>query len=106
MEVVTIYDGFCLHRGDWIECLHEDSSGFTYHNISCAGLLPEVEILTRDAGKAQTPIAAGEENSDIYKPRVSTWGVFPRPADISKAVSCESFHYFLLSFCMHVYFVQ
>ncbi|BFI31890.1 hypothetical protein MPTK2_4g00590 [Marchantia polymorpha subsp. ruderalis] len=45
------------------------------------GALPEVEILTKDA----EPDAVDGEESDLYKPRVSTWGVFPRPADISKA---------------------
>ncbi|KAG6556744.1 hypothetical protein Mapa_001688 [Marchantia paleacea] len=45
------------------------------------GALPEVEILTKDA----EPDAVDGEENDLYKPRVSTWGVFPRPADISKA---------------------
>lgn len=52
----------------------------------CAGALPEVEILTRDAG-LQAPNSMEEENGDVYKPRVTTWGVFPRPANISQAVS-------------------
>lgn len=44
-------------------------------------------MLTRDAGVAD-PGAMGEaEGDDVYKPRVTTWGMFPRPADISKAVS-------------------
>jgi len=56
----------------------------------CAGALPEVEILTRDAG-LQAPNFIEEKNGDVYKPRVTTWGVFPRPADISKAVSSVLF---------------
>ncbi|CAM6123255.1 unnamed protein product [Calypogeia fissa] len=50
------------------------------------GALPEVEILTRDAGNPQTETEeqAGQGPEQLYKPKVSTWGVFPRPADISK----------------------
>lgn len=54
--------------------------------------LPEVEILVGDAGKfgdgTVTSNSIQEEDLDIYKPKVSTWGVFPRPSNISKAVSC------------------
>lgn len=42
------------------------------------GSLPEVEIITRD-GKAQQ-----SNNDDLYKPKVATWGIFERPADISR----------------------
>ena len=45
-----------------------------------------MEILTRDAGVAD-PDAMAVEGDEVYKPRVTTWGMFPRPADISKAVS-------------------
>lgn len=52
---------------------------------------PEVEIIVGDASKVQrtTPqkLNIGEEKEDtsnIYKPKVSTWGVFPRPGNISK----------------------
>ncbi|XP_010554469.1 PREDICTED: uncharacterized protein LOC104824183 [Tarenaya hassleriana] len=56
------------------------------------GDLPEVEIIVGDKRKfeeAEMPLPAepeqvGEENSDVYKPKVSTWGVFPRPSNISK----------------------
>uniref|UniRef100_A0A7I4CAJ8 Uncharacterized protein n=1 Tax=Physcomitrium patens TaxID=3218 RepID=A0A7I4CAJ8_PHYPA len=48
-----------------------------------SGPLPEVEMLTRDAGVADPEATADSENA--YKPRVATWGMFPRPADISKA---------------------
>ncbi|XP_022743540.1 uncharacterized protein LOC111294490 [Durio zibethinus] len=53
------------------------------------GDLPDVEIIVGDTSKfgeattsetKQTP----EDNSDFYKPKVSTWGVFPRPGNISK----------------------
>jgi hypothetical protein len=57
---------------------------------SCAGPLPEVEIMTRDAGVADPDAMAGAEGDDVYKPRVTTWGMFPRPADISKAVSPQA----------------
>ncbi|KAL3678976.1 hypothetical protein R1sor_021932 [Riccia sorocarpa] len=46
------------------------------------GVLPEVEIITRDAGSSEAGAESNE--SDLYKPKVSTWGLFPRPADISK----------------------
>eukprot|EP00271_Cylindrocystis_brebissonii_P021813 TRINITY_DN8034_c0_g1_i1.p1 TRINITY_DN8034_c0_g1~~TRINITY_DN8034_c0_g1_i1.p1 ORF type:complete len:559 (-),score=84.98 TRINITY_DN8034_c0_g1_i1:254-1930(-) len=55
------------------------------------GPLPEVEILTRSAGQAGATVendaaSEGEASSgELYKPRVSTWGVFPRPRDISRA---------------------
>ncbi|KAM7476802.1 hypothetical protein LguiB_024045 [Lonicera macranthoides] len=54
------------------------------------GDLPEVEIIVGDASKfgdrkaLKPKTNIEEENSDIYKPKVSTWGVFPRPRDISK----------------------
>lgn len=55
------------------------------------GDLPEVEIIVGDASKVQgtTPQKLNieeekEDTSNIYKPKVSTWGVFPRPGNISK----------------------
>lgn len=53
--------------------------------------LPEVEIIVGDASKFQDattskPRTNVEENPDLYKPKVSTWGVFPRPSNISKTV--------------------
>ncbi|KAG8391151.1 hypothetical protein BUALT_Bualt01G0158000 [Buddleja alternifolia] len=54
------------------------------------GDLPEVEILVGDITKfgdsleASNPIPTKEEEDQFYKPKVSTWGVFPRPNDISK----------------------
>ncbi|KAH7353062.1 hypothetical protein KP509_19G077100 [Ceratopteris richardii] len=42
------------------------------------GPLPEVEIITRD-GKAQR-----ESRDSLYRPKVATWGIFERPADISR----------------------
>ncbi|KAH8968031.1 hypothetical protein BDL97_03G108300 [Sphagnum fallax] len=57
------------------------SQGFTVPT----GALPEVEILTRDGAQGKQPqTTTATEETDLYKPRVSTWGVFPRPADISK----------------------
>lgn len=50
--------------------------------------LPEVEILIGDASKFGDGAAASqpiqEEDLGVYKPNVSTWGVFPRPSNISK----------------------
>lgn len=53
--------------------------------------LPEVEILVGDTSKfgdaaATKPKPVSEEEMDAYKPKVSTWGVFPRPSNISKTV--------------------
>lgn len=41
--------------------------------------LPQVEIITRDAGADVAP-----EGTESYKPKVATWGVFERPRDISR----------------------
>ncbi|CAN0863512.1 hypothetical protein LINGRAHAP2_LOCUS8714 [Linum grandiflorum] len=67
------------------------------------GELPEVEIIVGDPTKFTkdrkqvNPQPLEEENQEekeekeeendkeLYKPRVSTWGVYPRPANISKA---------------------
>lgn len=59
------------------------------------GELPEVEILVGDTSMFDDkPAAAVEENdTDLYKPKVSTWGVFPRPNNISKTVRRLSFTY-------------
>ncbi|KZV47288.1 hypothetical protein F511_07711 [Dorcoceras hygrometricum] len=53
------------------------------------GDIPEVEILIGDKSKFDDGVALSKpvphiEDDDIYKPKVSTWGVFPRPRDISK----------------------
>ncbi|KAL0429195.1 UNVERIFIED_CONTAM: hypothetical protein Sradi_0545500 [Sesamum radiatum] len=53
------------------------------------GELPEVEILVGDMSKFGDDAAANlipveEDNAELYKPKVSTWGVFPRPSDISR----------------------
>ncbi|CAH9096243.1 unnamed protein product [Cuscuta europaea] len=51
------------------------------------GNFPEAEILVGDAskfGKVSKPEPAQEDRMDVYKPKVSTWGVFPRPTNISK----------------------
>lgn len=55
------------------------------------GDLPEVEIIVGDTSKfgyttTSVPMSTQEDNSDLYKPKVSTWGVFPRPGNISKTV--------------------
>ncbi|MQL93890.1 hypothetical protein Taro_026542 [Colocasia esculenta] len=58
-------------------------------NIS-DGDLPEVEIIVGDASKfgssAPSFLNSNEvdEDAGLYKPKVSTWGVFPRPSNISK----------------------
>ncbi|KAK1278816.1 hypothetical protein QJS04_geneDACA016633 [Acorus gramineus] len=52
--------------------------------------LPEVEFILGDASKFEVPSASklnpSEDDGDsgVYKPKVSTWGVFPRPSNISK----------------------
>ncbi|KAJ4711520.1 Cytochrome C oxidase subunit [Melia azedarach] len=50
---------------------------------------PEVEIIVGDTSNfgdstASKPEPSQGDNSDFYKPKVSTWGVFPRPVNISK----------------------
>lgn len=52
------------------------------------GKLPEVEILVGDSSFGENSAAPleGDDSDDLYKPKVSTWGVFPRPNNISKAV--------------------
>ena len=59
---------------------------------------PEVEIIVGDMSKfgpststsSEPNLDTDDENSGLYKPKVSTWGVFPRPKDISKTVSLLS----------------
>lgn len=50
----------------------------------------EVEIIVGDTSKfegtTRSNPATVDENQDVYKPKVSTWGVFPRPSNISKTV--------------------
>ncbi|XP_061340589.1 uncharacterized protein LOC133287053 isoform X2 [Gastrolobium bilobum] len=53
------------------------------------GDLPEVELIVGDtsmfdAATAPKPEQTKEDESEFYKPKVSTWGVFPRPSNISK----------------------
>ncbi|GER38388.1 CM0216.540.nc protein [Striga asiatica] len=57
------------------------------------GDFPEVEILVGDMTRfnndtlsAQAQIPVQENGADVYKPKVSTWGLFPRPSNISKTV--------------------
>lgn len=56
------------------------------------GNLPEVEIIVGDSSNfgAATPKPQGDDPLDLYKPKVSSWGVFPRPNDISKTVMIYS----------------
>ncbi|KAL9175453.1 hypothetical protein ABFS82_02G113200 [Erythranthe guttata] len=58
------------------------------------GDIPEVEILVGNSSNfgdalAEPKPTSLQENDDdddqLYKPKVSTWGLFPRPNDISKA---------------------
>ncbi|XP_028097937.1 uncharacterized protein LOC114297673 isoform X3 [Camellia sinensis] len=51
--------------------------------------LRDVEILVGDTSNfgdatVSKPSSTEEDKSDIYKPKISTWGVFPRPSNISK----------------------
>lgn len=56
------------------------------------GEIPEVEIIVGDASKFEVTVTPTKsstidsDNMDVYKPKVSTWGVFPRPSNISKTV--------------------
>ncbi|CAM8969730.1 unnamed protein product [Rhodiola kirilowii] len=50
----------------------------------------EVEFIAGDLSKFSKGVVAEpnvqeEDNSQFYKPKVSTWGVFPRPGNISEA---------------------
>ncbi|GAU47608.1 hypothetical protein TSUD_90130 [Trifolium subterraneum] len=53
--------------------------------------LPEVELIIGNADNFNAKTTAPQpeqtmedESEELYKPKVSTWGVFPRPANISK----------------------
>ncbi|KAM4072720.1 hypothetical protein ACB094_11G160400 [Castanea mollissima] len=53
------------------------------------GDLPEVEIIVGDTRNFEDttsfkPELTQEDDSNLYKPKVSSWGVFPRPNNISK----------------------
>lgn len=53
------------------------------------GALSEVEFIIGDTSKFEDATASEaeltqEDDSDLYKPKVSSWGVFPRPGNISK----------------------
>nr|XP_043624978.1 uncharacterized protein LOC122596463 [Erigeron canadensis] len=53
------------------------------------GNLPDVEIIVGDTSRfgnenASESNTTTEDDSELYKPKVSTWGVFPRPNNISK----------------------
>lgn len=55
------------------------------------GDLPEVEIIVGDTRNFEDttsfkPELTQEDDSNLYKPKVSSWGVFPRPNNISKTV--------------------
>ncbi|XP_023766230.1 uncharacterized protein LOC111914750 isoform X2 [Lactuca sativa] len=57
-----------------------------------SGDLPDVEIIVGDISRFEkkkkntesNTTTEEEEDSELYKPKVSTWGVFPRPNNISK----------------------
>lgn len=49
------------------------------------GPIPKVEIITRKANEVSESTDDGEEG--LYRPKVSTWGVFPRAKNISETVS-------------------
>ncbi|KAJ8748778.1 hypothetical protein K2173_011333 [Erythroxylum novogranatense] len=53
------------------------------------GDMPEVEIIVGDTSKFDDTKTSNakpgqEDNPDLYKPKVTSWGVFPRPGNISK----------------------
>lgn len=49
--------------------------------VAAPSVRPEVEIITR---QGEQP--GNQGNDSLYKPKVSSWGMFPRPSDISKTV--------------------
>ncbi|KAG5539152.1 hypothetical protein RHGRI_019642 [Rhododendron griersonianum] len=58
--------------------------------LKTKGDFPEAEILVGSPNKFGTvtvaePKTTEEDDPDIYIPKVSSWGVFPRPRNISKA---------------------
>lgn len=57
--------------------------------LPSSGTLPEVEIITRDAAKNVKTPPGNDNSSGLYKPKVATWGIFPRPENISKTVLKE-----------------
>lgn len=70
------------------------------------GDIPEVELIVGDASKFGDGAAASkqiqDEDMDVYKPKVSTWGVFPRPSNISKTVSSLIKCVYLLEFLLYL----
>lgn len=53
--------------------------------------LTDVEFIVGDASKFEDTTASQleqpqEHDSNLYKPKVSSWGVFPRPGNISRTV--------------------
>lgn len=55
------------------------------------GDLPEVEFIVGDASKFEDKKSSKldqiqGDDPNLYKPKVSSWGVFPRPNNISKTV--------------------
>lgn len=54
------------------------------------GDLPEVEFIVGDTSKFEDEKSSKPEiqgdDENVYKPKVSSWGVFPRPNDISRTV--------------------
>ncbi|GIL64357.1 hypothetical protein Vafri_18328 [Volvox africanus] len=59
--------------------------------LAAAAAAATAEQEARVAAAATAPATAGENGApavveeDVYKPKVSTWGMFPRPKDISEA---------------------
>jgi len=55
------------------------------------GDFPEVELIVGDTSYFEDttesePTLPQEYDPELYKPKVSSWGVFPRPGNISKTV--------------------
>lgn len=70
-----------------------------------SGDLPDVEIIVGDISRFEkkkkntesNTTTEEEEDSELYKPKVSTWGVFPRPNNISKTVRLISYSFLIFS---------
>lgn len=63
----------------------------------------EVELILGDSSKfgadKQLETIKEEDDLGLYKPKVSTWGVFPRPNDFSKTVKPFSSTVKLFLYC-------
>lgn len=60
------------------------------YDPGAGGQIPEADASSREASSSSSGSGSAATENELdesgnYKPKVSTWGVFPRPNDISKA---------------------